>query len=221
MFRDAQVLPADTLAIEAPLAKPRLKTTFRPRCARPWIKPKPWSTRPKRSSATANADDAAELKATVQDLRSAIDQRSEEKIRKVSAEVEDLVFYLEDLGGENSAALPSARNPDVGSSPLDVRNQSTTMRCPTCRAVQEWADDCRRCKCDLTFLRAVETRYSLSRRCCLRALRDGRHQEAMLHAQHAHRLHPHQESQQLLAVCALARGDWVTALAMAHAAVLS
>ena len=30
------------------------------------------------------------------------------------------------------------------------------MRCPTCRAEQEWSDNCRRCRCDLQLLREVE-----------------------------------------------------------------
>ncbi len=44
----------------------------------------------------ANAEDAAELQGLLTDLRSAVASRSEDAIRKVSAEVEDLVFYLED-----------------------------------------------------------------------------------------------------------------------------
>jgi molecular chaperone DnaK len=44
----------------------------------------------------ANAEDAAELDAMIADLSAAIDRRSEDDIRKIAAEVEDLVFYLED-----------------------------------------------------------------------------------------------------------------------------
>jgi molecular chaperone DnaK len=44
----------------------------------------------------ANPEDAGELKALLDDLRAALGRRSEEEIRRVSAEVEDLVFYLED-----------------------------------------------------------------------------------------------------------------------------
>jgi molecular chaperone DnaK len=44
----------------------------------------------------ANAEDAAELKALLADLHAAVERREEEAIRKVAAEVEDLVFYLED-----------------------------------------------------------------------------------------------------------------------------
>jgi molecular chaperone DnaK len=44
----------------------------------------------------ANAEDAAELRVMLADLRSAVDERSEEGLRKITGEVEDLVFYLED-----------------------------------------------------------------------------------------------------------------------------
>ena len=44
----------------------------------------------------ANSEDAAELKALLTDLRSAVAHRSEDEIRRVAVEVEDLVFYLED-----------------------------------------------------------------------------------------------------------------------------
>jgi molecular chaperone DnaK len=44
----------------------------------------------------ANAEDAAELDAMIADLRAAIDRHSEDDLRKIAAEVEDLVFYLED-----------------------------------------------------------------------------------------------------------------------------
>jgi molecular chaperone DnaK len=44
----------------------------------------------------ANAEDAAELDAMISDLNAAIERRSEDDIRKIAAEVEDLVFYLED-----------------------------------------------------------------------------------------------------------------------------
>jgi molecular chaperone DnaK len=44
----------------------------------------------------AQPEDAAELKAMLVDLRSAISTKAEGAIRKITAEVEDLVFYLED-----------------------------------------------------------------------------------------------------------------------------
>ena len=53
-------------------------------------------TKAGRLRAGANADDAAELDAMVVDLRAAVSRRSEDEIRRIAAEVEDLVFYLED-----------------------------------------------------------------------------------------------------------------------------
>jgi molecular chaperone DnaK len=44
----------------------------------------------------ANAEDAVELRAMLEDLRASIELRSENKIRDVLREVEDLVFYLQD-----------------------------------------------------------------------------------------------------------------------------
>jgi len=44
----------------------------------------------------ANAEDAKELRAMLDDLRSAVDSESEERIRSIIREVEDLLFYLED-----------------------------------------------------------------------------------------------------------------------------
>ncbi|HMB02963.1 MAG TPA: Hsp70 family protein [Isosphaeraceae bacterium] len=52
--------------------------------------------RAERLQADANPEDAAELKAMLADLQSAVERRSVEDIRKISDELEDLVFYLED-----------------------------------------------------------------------------------------------------------------------------
>ena len=41
-------------------------------------------------------EDASELRALLADLQTAIDHRSTERIQKVSREIEDIVFYLED-----------------------------------------------------------------------------------------------------------------------------
>jgi molecular chaperone DnaK len=45
---------------------------------------------------SANEEDAAELRAMLDDLRAAIGRRSEEQIRSILREVEEMVFYLED-----------------------------------------------------------------------------------------------------------------------------
>ena len=45
---------------------------------------------------TANPEDAAELNALLTDLRAAIEGREEAAIRKIAAEVEDMVFYMDE-----------------------------------------------------------------------------------------------------------------------------
>ena len=91
----------------------------------------------------------------------------------------------------------------------------TTLCCPTCRARQEWSDTCRRCKCDLTLLRATHAAYEKSRRACLAALQSNQPRSATAHARACDRLDPGDESRRLLAVCALVAGDWSTALSLA------
>jgi hypothetical protein len=44
----------------------------------------------------ANAEDAEELRAMLDDLRASVELRSEDRIRNILREVEDLVFYLQD-----------------------------------------------------------------------------------------------------------------------------
>lgn len=91
-----------------------------------------------------------------------------------------------------------------------------TVRCPTCRAVQEWSDTCRRCKSDLRLLREFAASYERSRRACLDELRAGHPRAARRAAQHCHALRAGAESRRLLAVAALHCGDWPTAAALAR-----
>jgi molecular chaperone DnaK len=51
--------------------------------------------RAERALPDANPEDASELIAMLKDLRAAIDRRAEADIRRISAELEDLIFYLE------------------------------------------------------------------------------------------------------------------------------
>ena len=74
---------------------------------------------------------------------------------------------------------------------------------------------CRRCKCDLRLLRAADQTYEHSRAECLTKLRGDRPRLAMAYARECERLRPGDESQRLLAVCALVAGDWPTALSLA------
>jgi len=94
------------------------------------------------------------------------------------------------------------------------------LRCPTCRAVQEWSDTCRRCKCDLRLLRAVFDTYQAARARCLADLHAGAMQQALAASRECCRLWPTAESRRLLAVCALLCGDWPTAIAMARQAAV-
>ena len=98
----------------------------------------------------------------------------------------------------------------------DGQPGSGTVRCPTCRAVQEWSDTCRRCKSDLRLLREFAASYERSRRACLDELRAGHPRAARRAAQHCHALRAGAESCRLLAVAALHCGDWPTAAALAR-----
>jgi hypothetical protein len=87
------------------------------------------------------------------------------------------------------------------------------LRCPVCRAQQEWSDVCRRCKCDLSLLRSVAEAYSRGRRRCLSLLRAGRFSEGLDEARRAQKLHPGAEAARLVAVCAMLCGQWEEAVA--------
>jgi hypothetical protein len=89
------------------------------------------------------------------------------------------------------------------------------VRCPTCRAVQEWSDTCRRCKSDLRLLRASAASYRRSRRACLEQLQSGTAPAALPAARLCHALGADPESRRLLAITALLAGDWATAAELA------
>jgi hypothetical protein len=91
------------------------------------------------------------------------------------------------------------------------------VRCPTCRAVQEWSDTCRRCRCDLRLLRAAHAAYRDHRRQCLLSLDAGHEKLALGHAIRCHDLRPGPDSRRLIALCALVMEDWQTALELALA----
>ncbi len=100
-----------------------------------------------------------------------------------------------------------------------AENDRERMRCPTCRAVQEWSDCCRRCKCDLRLLRLVSDAYHAGRLRCLGELARGRPWAAYDAARECMGLRPDDESRRLLAVCLLLGGDWPAALAAARRAL--
>ena len=91
-----------------------------------------------------------------------------------------------------------------------------SLRCPTCKAKQEWSDTCRRCKCDLSLLHGVARARRESRRRCLWCLRTGQLSKALQHARRCHALGPDEPSSRLLAVCHLLAGDWLKAVAAAR-----
>ena len=91
-------------------------------------------------------------------------------------------------------------------------------RCPTCGALQEWSDACRRCRCDLTLLRCMSEAAQASRRRCLHAVRAGRSSEAIRHAHRLYAISPDASAARLLAVCHLLQGNWLSATTMTRIA---
>lgn len=98
------------------------------------------------------------------------------------------------------------------------RPASGPVRCPTCGAMQDWSDACRRCKCDLVLLRRVAEAARVSRRRCLRSLRAGRLSAALRHARRLYALCPEPAAARLCAVCHLMQGNWAAAAAFARLA---
>jgi hypothetical protein len=92
------------------------------------------------------------------------------------------------------------------------------LRCPTCGAVQEWADTCRRCRCDLGLLEQVAAQARACHDRCLRALQAGRASEAAVHARRLYELCPDLSAARLLAVCHLLQGNWIAAVRLARIA---
>ncbi len=86
------------------------------------------------------------------------------------------------------------------------------VRCPTCRALQEWSDTCRRCRSDLSLLRAACSTHLDHRRNCILQLDAACPDLALGHALRCHEIDPGPDSLRLLALCAMARNEWETAL---------
>jgi hypothetical protein len=99
---------------------------------------------------------------------------------------------------------------------MTADSRPDTVRCPTCRAEQEWSDTCRRCKSDLRLLRALEGTYRQSRRACLEHLRQGNAHAALEAARTCYKIKPDAASRRLMAVAALHGGDWATAADLAR-----
>jgi hypothetical protein len=92
------------------------------------------------------------------------------------------------------------------------------VTCPTCGALQDWSDACRRCRCELVLLRRATDAALANRRRCLRSLRRGRVSEALRHARRLYALCPNRSAARLLAVCHLVQGNWAAAAAFARQA---
>lgn len=86
------------------------------------------------------------------------------------------------------------------------------FRCPTCGARQVLADTCRRCKCDLSLVVAVQRRRRALRRQCLQRLGQQQTAAAVQAAEELYALAPDADSTRLLAVTQLASGDFPRAL---------
>lgn len=87
-----------------------------------------------------------------------------------------------------------------------------TMTCPTCGASQAWSGCCRRCKCDLSDLRAVWLAGEQARKTCLRHLREGCFERAVVVARQFALLRAGDDAARLRAACCLLRGDFAGAL---------
>jgi hypothetical protein len=104
---------------------------------------------------------------------------------------------------------------------MTVLHDSSTqdvMSCPTCKARQEWSDECRRCKCDLSMLHQVWMSGRQLRQRCLCALRNDQLPAARAFAERYASLLPSDDAFRLLAVCHLLASDWPAALAASRRA---
>ena len=99
---------------------------------------------------------------------------------------------------------------------MSSNNETETMHCPTCGAKQQWADICRRCKCDLSLLHQMLRHCRQLHRSCLAQLRQGNIDRAHAAAGRYHTLMPDETSRRLLAVCSALSGDMAAAVRLAE-----
>jgi hypothetical protein len=92
-----------------------------------------------------------------------------------------------------------------------------TMQCPSCRARQEWSDECRRCKSDLRLLRQLMEVRKRHRLDALRLFGCGEYQAAFAAASRADELWRGEDTRRLLASCHLLLGDFESAVELAAA----
>jgi len=92
-----------------------------------------------------------------------------------------------------------------------------SLNCPTCGARQQWSDECRRCRCDLSLLHDIWREGENAKRNCLIHLRGGDIRNALQAAQRGAAINPNDDTKRLLAICYLLLGDWSRALKSASA----
>jgi hypothetical protein len=85
--------------------------------------------------------------------------------------------------------------------------------CPVCGAQQAIADECRRCRADLSLFRRAVVAWADARAQCMRALEQGNYRQACNAAQEWVKLAPSAESNRLAAVSYLLAGDYRQAVA--------
>ena len=92
------------------------------------------------------------------------------------------------------------------------------VRCPTCRALQEWSDSCRRCRCDLRLLRAACSAHQITAAVAFSNSTPASRTSPWATLCAVTNCLPGADSLRLLALCALAREEWETALELAQTA---
>lgn len=100
-------------------------------------------------------------------------------------------------------------------SPMEIQ-LTGSIRCPTCRAEQEWSEECRRCKSSLVLLHDAHLASYITRRDCLKELQDGSPATAVELARKHIEIAGNAEAYKLLAVCLLHAGEWYEAMRIAQ-----
>ena len=94
-----------------------------------------------------------------------------------------------------------------------------TLRCPTCRAVQPWSDECRRCKSDLRLMRQAAEACTALRGHCFANLRENRIPTALAQTRQCLAMRDAADTRRLLAVCELLSENWSQAKSLAFQAL--
>lgn len=95
---------------------------------------------------------------------------------------------------------------------VDHRVDGTEFVCPVCSAQQPVADECRRCRADLSLVVSVRSEWLRLRRQCLVLMRQRRWTKATRVAQACLELSNDPATKKLLACCYLMQGDFAKAI---------